>query len=59
MSLKVLSSYILLILFSEFEPMHFTLSTNAKKWVFEHMNCSKDFTASEARRSYKKKQSVQ
>ena len=26
--------------FSKFEPINFTLRTNTKIWVFEHMNCS-------------------
>ena len=48
--------------FSEFEPINFTLTIDTKLWVFEHMNCSSDFTESEARCSYKlcsyKKKSV-
>ena len=39
--------------FSEFEPINFTLRTNTKIYVFEHKNCSSDFTESEARCSYK------
>ena len=48
--------------FSEFEPINFTLRTNTKIWVFDHMNYSEDFTESETRCSYKlgsyKKKSV-
>ena len=38
--------------FSEFEPMNFILRTNTKIWVFEHMNCSLDFTEFKPRHSY-------
>jgi len=37
--------------FSELEFINFTLRTNAKIWLFEHINCSRDLSDSEAQRS--------
>ena len=37
--------------FSELEFINSTLRTNAKIWLFEHINCSRDLSDSEAQRS--------